>query len=145
MGQPSSAHLTDELARQVCQRDGSAAVLAGSIAQIGSQYNLILNAENCATGEMLASAQAVAGDKNHVLDALGTVATSIRGRLGDPGIALNEIVVPLAHLGIARARALSGDKPGARKAYQDFLALWQHADPGIPILQQAKSEYAKLQ
>jgi len=56
-----------------------------------------------------------------------------------------EIIASLAHLGIARARALSGDKPGARKAYQDFLALWQHADTGIPILEQAKSEYAKLQ
>jgi len=65
--------------------------------------------------------------------------------LDHPGIALNEVIVPLAHLGLARARALSGDKPGARKAYQDFLALWQHADPAIPILQQAKSEYAKLQ
>jgi hypothetical protein len=40
---------------------------------------------------------------------------------------------------------LSGDKPGARKAYQDFLALWQHADPDIPCLKQAKAEYAKLQ
>ncbi len=42
-------------------------------------------------------------------------------------------------------RALSGDKSGARKQYQDFLALWQRADPNIPVLQQAKSEYAKLQ
>jgi Flp pilus assembly protein TadD len=65
--------------------------------------------------------------------------------LDHPGIALNEVIVPLAHLGLARARALSGDKPGARKAYQDFLALWQHADTGIPILQQAKAEYDKLQ
>jgi predicted Zn-dependent protease len=65
--------------------------------------------------------------------------------LDHTGVALNEVIVPLAHLGLARARALSGDKPGARKAYQDFLALWQHADPGIPILKQAKSEYAKLQ
>ncbi len=62
-----------------------------------------------------------------------------------PGLAENEVIAPLAHLGLSRARALSGDKPGARKAYQDFLALWQHADAGIPILQQAKSEYAKLQ
>ena len=45
----------------------------------------------------------------------------------------------------ALAPALSGDKTGARKAYQDFFALWQHADPDIPVLKQAKSEYAKLQ
>jgi len=52
---------------------------------------------------------------------------------------------PLAHLGLARARTLSGDTTGARTAYQDFLALWKDADPDIPILKQAKAEYAKLQ
>jgi eukaryotic-like serine/threonine-protein kinase len=40
---------------------------------------------------------------------------------------------------------LSGDKPKAKTAYQDFLTLWKEADPDIPILQQAKEEYAKLQ
>jgi tetratricopeptide (TPR) repeat protein len=50
----------------------------------------------------------------------------------------------LAHLGIARAYALSGDAAKARIAYQDFFALWKDADPGIPVLQTAKSEYAKL-
>ncbi len=50
----------------------------------------------------------------------------------------------LAHLGLARARAMSGDSPGARKAYQDFFALWHDADPNIPILQQAKAEYGKV-
>jgi tetratricopeptide (TPR) repeat protein len=59
-------------------------------------------------------------------------------------LVVNEIIAPLAHLGLARARALSGDTSGARKQYQDFFALWQHADPTIPVLQQAKSEYAKL-
>jgi ATP/maltotriose-dependent transcriptional regulator MalT len=65
--------------------------------------------------------------------------------LDHPGVVTNEPIASLAHLGLARARALSGDKSGARKAYQDFLALWQHADPRLPILQQAKVEYAKLQ
>jgi eukaryotic-like serine/threonine-protein kinase len=51
----------------------------------------------------------------------------------------------LAHLGLARACALSGDTAKARTHYQDFLALWKEADPSLPILQQAKSEYAKLQ
>ena len=50
----------------------------------------------------------------------------------------------LAHLGMARARQLSGDTAGSRAAYQDFLALWKDADPDIPILKQAKAEYAKL-
>jgi tetratricopeptide (TPR) repeat protein len=51
---------------------------------------------------------------------------------------------PLAHVGLARAAALAGDMTQARKAYQDFLALWKDADPDIPILQQARREYEKL-
>ncbi len=54
------------------------------------------------------------------------------------------IVQPLARLGLARAKALAGDDAGARRAYQDFLALWKDADPDIPILQEAQAEYAKL-
>jgi serine/threonine protein kinase/tetratricopeptide (TPR) repeat protein len=51
---------------------------------------------------------------------------------------------PLAHLGLARAAALSGDTTKARKAYQDFFAFWKDADPDLPILIEAKKEYAKL-
>jgi eukaryotic-like serine/threonine-protein kinase len=62
-----------------------------------------------------------------------------------PGETLNDPVGALAHLGLARAYALSGDTQKARTAYQDFFALWKDADPDIPILKQAKAEYAKLQ
>ena len=48
-------------------------------------------------------------------------------------------------LGLARAYALQGDAGKARTAYQDFLSMWKHADPDIPILKQAKAENAKLQ
>ncbi len=51
---------------------------------------------------------------------------------------------PLAHLGLARAYALSGDTAKSRRFYQDFFALWKDADPEVPILEEAKSEYAKL-
>ncbi len=64
--------------------------------------------------------------------------------LGHAGLAALGPLRPLAHLGPARARALAGNEAGARRAYQDFLALWKDADPDIPILQQAKAEYAKL-
>lgn len=56
-----------------------------------------------------------------------------------------DAVYPLAHLGLARARVLEGDQSGARTAYQDFLAFWKNADPDIPVLKQARAEYAKLQ
>jgi hypothetical protein len=51
----------------------------------------------------------------------------------------------LAHLQLGRAKTMGGDKDGARKSYQDFFALWKDADPDIPILKEAKAEYAKLQ
>src|SRR5579863_4309522 len=50
-----------------------------------------------------------------------------------------------AQLGLARAYALDSDKSKSRSAYQDFLGEWKNADPGLPVLEQAKAEYAKLQ
>jgi tetratricopeptide (TPR) repeat protein len=60
------------------------------------------------------------------------------------GIVLNSPLGALAHVGLARAHAASGNNTAARSAYQDFLALWKDADPDVPILIQAKAEYAKL-
>ncbi len=65
--------------------------------------------------------------------------------LDHPGIAVNEPIGALAHLGLGRAYALAGDKAKSAAAYQDFLALWKDADPDVPILKEAKAEYAKLQ
>jgi tetratricopeptide (TPR) repeat protein len=61
-----------------------------------------------------------------------------------PGVDALNILHTLARLGLARAFALAGDTPKARAAYQDFLKFWKDADPGIPILIQAKQEYSKL-
>jgi DNA-binding winged helix-turn-helix (wHTH) protein/tetratricopeptide (TPR) repeat protein len=61
------------------------------------------------------------------------------------GVVANSEIGALAQLGVARAYALQGDSPKARIAYQNFLALWNHADPNIPVLKQAQSEYSKLQ
>jgi Flp pilus assembly protein TadD len=71
-------------------------------------------------------------------------ATEFQKIIDHPGLVSFEPIGSLARLGLGRARALSGDTAGARKAYQDFFALWQHADEGIPILKQAKAEYAKV-
>ena len=74
--------------------------------------------------------------------------------LDHPGVVLNGLIGALAHLGLARAYALEaqsmqgaeadGARAKARTAYNDFLTLWKDADADIPILQQAKAEYAKL-
>jgi len=71
-------------------------------------------------------------------------ATEFQKILDHPGVVTNEVIGALAHLGLGRAYALGGDSAKAKTAYQDFLALWKNADPDIPILQQARAEYAKL-
>ncbi len=83
MGLKPDAKLTPEIARELCQRAGSAAVLDGSIVQIGTPYLLTLKAVNCVSGESLASTEAQASDKSHILDALGKAASEIRNKLGE--------------------------------------------------------------
>jgi len=72
-------------------------------------------------------------------------ATQFQMMIDHFGVVQNQPQGALAHLGLGRAYALEGDTAKARTAYQDFLALWKDADPDIPILIQAKAEYAKLQ
>jgi DNA-binding winged helix-turn-helix (wHTH) protein/tetratricopeptide (TPR) repeat protein len=62
-----------------------------------------------------------------------------------PGVVLNNPIGAVARVGLARAYAMQGDTIKARAAYEDFFNLWKDADPDIPILKQAKTEYAKLQ
>jgi eukaryotic-like serine/threonine-protein kinase len=64
--------------------------------------------------------------------------------LDHPGIMVNEPIGALAHLQLGRAYVVAGNMSKAKKAYQDFLALWKDADPDIPILKQAKAEHARL-
>ena len=71
MGQTPDARLTPEIARELCQRTASAAVLDGSIASLGSQYVLGLKAVNCRTGDTLAEEQATADGKERVLKDAG--------------------------------------------------------------------------
>src|SRR6202045_1959969 len=77
------------------------------------------------------NAAAAAGEFQKILDHAGVVG--------------NEPIGALAHLGLGRAYALSGDSTKAKTAYQDFFALWKNADPDVPILKDAKAEYPKLQ
>jgi hypothetical protein len=72
-------------------------------------------------------------------------ATEFQKYLDHRGVALNFPLGALADLGLARAYAMQGDTAKAKSAYQDFLTLWKDADPDIPILKEAKAEYAKLQ
>jgi len=71
-------------------------------------------------------------------------ATEFQKLLDHRGVVLNNPIGALAHLGLARAYVMQGDTAKSRAAYQDFLTLWKDADPDVPILKQAKAEYAKL-
>lgn len=64
--------------------------------------------------------------------------------LDHPGLALNEPIDALAHLGLGRAYALAGEKSKAAAVYEEFLALWKDADLDVPVLTEAKAEYARL-
>ena len=76
----------------------------------------------------------------------GTAAAAEFQKLLDHrGIVVNCVTGALAHLQLGRAYAMAGDTAKAKAAYQDFLTLWQNADPDIPILKEAKADYAKLQ
>jgi eukaryotic-like serine/threonine-protein kinase len=74
----------------------------------------------------------------------GAATAEFQKILDHPGVVLNEPIGALAQVGLGRAYALAGDTVKAKAAYQDFFALWKNADPDIPILKQAKAEYAKL-
>ena len=83
MGQPPDARLTPEIARQLCQRTDSTAVLDGSIAKLGTQYVLGLKAVSCINGDVLAEEQVTADSKEHVLKTLASASSNLRWRLGE--------------------------------------------------------------
>jgi serine/threonine protein kinase/tetratricopeptide (TPR) repeat protein len=117
MGQKPDAKLMPEIARELCQRTGSSAVLDGSIAQIGAQYLLTLKAVNCASGESLASTEAQASDKNHVLDALGKTASEIRNKLGESLSTIQKFDTPLEQATTPSLEALQTFSSGSRVAF----------------------------
>jgi tetratricopeptide (TPR) repeat protein/predicted Ser/Thr protein kinase len=86
----------------------------------------------------------VRGEAYHTGNRGSESAAEFQKILDHRGVVVNEPIGALAHLGLARAYAMAGDTSKARTAYQDFFALWKEADPDIPILQQAKAEYAHL-
>jgi eukaryotic-like serine/threonine-protein kinase len=83
MGEKTNAQLTPDIAREICQRSNGTVVLNGSIALIGTRYDITLTATDCANANLLASAEAQAKDKSSVLDALGKAASEMRRKLGE--------------------------------------------------------------
>ncbi len=131
MGQTPDARLSPEISREICQRTESAATLMGSIAQIGSQYTIILKAVNCANGETLASAEAEASDKNHVLDALSKAASEMRGKLGESLSTVKQFETPIHEASTSSLEALQAYSRGRQMVgANDFAG-------SIPVFQRA--------
>ncbi len=139
MGQPKDARLTADLAREVCQRTASAAVMDGSIAEIGSRYLLIVRALDCSTGEPLATTGAEAADKNHVLDALGKVASETRSKLGESLGSVQKYDVPPQDVSTRSLEALQSYSLAMKSRHGDLtmpIQLFQRAidqDPNFAM------------
>ncbi len=95
MGQPASAQLAGDIARDVCVRTGSTAVVTGSIASLGTQYVLGLRAEHCGTGDLLDQEQLTAARKEDVLNVLSQLATKFRTRVGESLVTVQKHSTPL--------------------------------------------------
>ncbi|HYL69336.1 MAG TPA: protein kinase [Candidatus Limnocylindria bacterium] len=114
MGRQPNERLTKEVTREICQRTSSAAMLTGAIGQIGSHYNLVLNAVNCSTGDLLASVQTEIEDKNHVLSGLGQLGTKMREKLGESLTTIKKYDKPLEQVTTSSLDALKAYSQGAK-------------------------------
>jgi eukaryotic-like serine/threonine-protein kinase len=95
MTRPAGTTLTPQVARELCQRAGSRAYLAGTIGSLGSEYVLGLKAVDCRSGDTLAEELVTAASKEKVLDALGEAASKLRGELGESLATVQKFDVPL--------------------------------------------------
>src|SRR5208283_2698796 len=120
------SRLTPDVAREICQRAGSKAYIAGSIANVDSEYVLDVKAVNCDTEDALAAAQARASSKAKVLDALGGAASRLRGELGESLATVKKFDVPLEKATTSSLEAL-----------KEYTAAFNDDDPALPHLLRA--------
>ena len=131
MTRPADTKLTPGIARELCQRAGSKAYLAGTIGSLGSQYVLGLKAVNCRSGDTLAEAQVTAASKEKVLDTLGQAATKLRGELGESLAMVRKLDVPLAEATTSSLEALQAYSLGVKAANEKGTAA------ALPYFQRA--------
>ena len=147
MNRPPNERLTQELTREVCLRNNSKALLAGSIAPVGEHYLITLTALNCQTGDALASAETEAENRNQVLKKVREIANQLRGTLGESLASVKKFDQPLeeattpsleALQAFTRARRIMMTGGGA-----DAIPYLQHAlelDPVFPPARSALGE-----
>jgi len=116
MGRSPGERVTLDTAREICERTGSTAVLAGSIGSLGSQYAIGLNAMNCRGGDSLAREEIQAARKEEVLNTLGKAATSLRERLGESLASIQRFDTPVEQATTSSLEALKAYTLGERAA-----------------------------
>jgi eukaryotic-like serine/threonine-protein kinase len=112
MSLPSGTHITNQIAQDICVRDAAAATIDGSIASLGKSYVVTLQAITCQGGASLAREQVQADDKEHVLRALGSAATAMRGRLGESRRSIQKFDTPLEQATTPSLEALKAYSSG---------------------------------
>ncbi|HUE85068.1 MAG TPA: tetratricopeptide repeat protein, partial [Vicinamibacterales bacterium] len=140
MSRQPGERLTDNLAREIAQRRGIKAVLAGSIAKLGETYVIDLVALNAATGERIAAAQREARSRDEVLRALGDAGTDVRQRLGESLASMERFAAPIEQATTSSLEALKaytqGNELRSRGREMDALAFYERAsqiDPNFAM------------
>ena len=112
MARPSGTALTPELARELCQRTGSKAYIAGAIGKLGSEYVIGLKAANCQNGNSLAQQQVTVPDKGKVLNEVGKAASKLRVEMGEALPSVQRFDVPLEEATTSSLEALKAYSAG---------------------------------
>ena len=127
MNRPANERLTEDIAREVCQRTASRVVIGGSIAGLGNEYVVGLNAINCATGDSLAREQVQAAGKEKVLDALGSATAKLRTSLGESLPSVQKFDVPLDQATTSSLEALKAFSLGRKKSSAEAIPYYERA------------------
>ena len=131
MSLPPGARITNQVAHEICVREGAAATIDGTIASLGKSYVITLQAIACQDGATLAREQIQAVDKEHVLNAVGSAATAMRGKLGEPHNSIQKLNRPLEQATTPSLEALQNYTAGTSEMGQGhFLAA-------VPLFERA--------
>jgi serine/threonine protein kinase/tetratricopeptide (TPR) repeat protein len=148
MGRPADERVTGVVAREICEREHIKALLSGSIAALGSQYVVAVDATNCATGDSLAREQVTAPTKEAVLGAVGRAASSLRGKLGESLASIQKFDTPITEATTSSLEALKeyaaadGLRNGGGEA--ESIPQFQHATELDPNFAMAHSRLSAV-
>ncbi len=132
MGQPADTRLTPKVGQEICERTGSAAVLDGSIARLGSQYLVGLRAKNCRTGQILDQEQVQAARIEDVMSALSQIAIKFRTKVGESLATVKQHGTPLEEATTTSIEALK-----AYSAAMKYLTTARDVPDAVPLFQRA--------